>query len=177
MSERLMIRLSETYLRLKKGFIQPFVKDWEITPEKRTEAFFSQNLFQVTESIKGRLIASEDNEKMIRVDNSEGVFAFADYRQNINEIDLTNLKSGSFGIFRNPLNKLRESLMCAIYLKSKGGVTAFVRLADVSKYDERHNKFVPIQEVVEIADYFGLEYFNNIDLKFRDDSEKLYLIR
>src|SRR3989344_4931795 len=47
-------------------------QEGQITPEQKTAAFFNQDVMALAEAMGGRLIVSQEDGKMIRVDNPEG---------------------------------------------------------------------------------------------------------
>lgn len=146
----------------------------EITPEQRTEAFFNQDVMLLTESMRGRLIVSQEDGKMIRVDNPEGwsVERVGNrYTKSGANLRLTELTPGTLGVFSLPVRRMRQSLISA---KSGEELGACVRLVRASKYDKDTNEYIQMPREGDIANYFAFEDNQAVRLRFLDDSEILY---
>ncbi len=149
-------------------------KEGQLTPEQRTKAFFNQDVMLLAKKMKGRLIVSQEDGKMIRIDNSEGwpVGKVGNrYVKSDNNLRLTELVPGTLGIFPLSVRKMKQSLVSA---KSGEELGACVRLVRASKYDKDTNNFVPMPREGDIANYFDFKDNQAVKLKFLDNSETLY---
>lgn len=152
-------------------------QEGQITPEQRTEAFFNQDVMALAESMQGRLIVSQQDGKMIRVDNPEGWTKDKvgnRYTKSGKNLRLTELAPGALGVFPLPVRKMRQALISA---KSGEELGACVRLVRASRYDRDANEFVPMPREGDITNYFGLEDNEAVRLQFIDNSEILYFNR
>ena len=148
-------------------------QEGKLTPEQRTEAFFSQDVKLLTVAMRGRIIASQEDGKMIRVDNPEGWSSdrVGDRYSKGHGLRLTELVAGALGIFPLPVRRMRQSLISANSGEELGGC---VRLVRASRFDNDTEEFVPMPREGDIANHFEFDDNQAVRLKFLDDSEVLY---
>ncbi|MCL4365958.1 hypothetical protein M1437_01905 [Patescibacteria group bacterium] len=149
-------------------------QEGEITPEQRTEFFFNQDVLVLTEAMKGRLIVSQEDGRMIRVDDPEGWTKDRvgnRYTTSSKDLRLTELTPGTLGVFPFRVRRMRQVLISA---RNEGELGACVRLVRASRYDRDTNVFVPMLREGDIANYFEFEDNQAVRLRFLDDSEILY---
>lgn len=160
--------------RLKEnGFPQSQVP----TPEQRTIELFSMDAMLLGPAMKGRLIVSQEDGRMIRVDQPEGwpKDKVGDrYTKSKTGLRLTELPSGTLGVFSLPVRRIRQSLISAM---SAGELGACVRLVRASRYDTDTKEFIQMQREGDIANHFGFEDNEAVRLRFLDDTETLYFNR
>lgn len=143
-------------------------------PEQRTLDFFSQDVKILTDTLKDRLIVSQTDGKMIRVDIPESWAAGQvgkRYTKSGKSLSLPDLPPGTLGVFPLPVRKMRQSLISA---KSGEDSGACVRLVRASRYDKQLGDFVPMPREGDIANFFGFEDNQAFQLRFLDDSDVLY---
>lgn len=147
----------------------------QLIPEQRTEVFFNQDVLLLAEAMRGRVIVSQDDGKMIRVDNPEAwsVDRVGNRYTKSSILSLKELTPGTLGVFPLPVRRMRQSLISA-----KSGVVlgACVRLVRASSYDDSKG-FVLMPREGDIANYFGLEDYETVRLRFVDDTGMLYFSR
>lgn len=149
-------------------------QEGQITPEQRTEAFFNRDVLLLAEAMKGRLVVSQEDGKMIRIDNPEGWTKDKvgnRYTTSNKNLRLTELTAGALGVFPLPVRRMRQLLISA---RSGEELGACVRLVRASRYDKDTHTFVPMPREGDIANYFEFEDNQAVKLKFLDDSEILY---
>ena len=142
--------------------------------DQRTEAFFNQDVILLAEAMKGRLIVSQEDGKMIRVDQTQGWpkdKVGSRYTKSEKNLRLTELTPGTLGVFPLPVRKIKQ---CLISAKSGEELGACVRLIRASCYDANENKFVQMPREGDIANFFGFEDNDAVRLKFMDESGTLY---
>lgn len=147
------------------------------TPEQRTIALFTKDVMSLAVAMKGRLIVSQEDGKMLRVDQPEGwpKDKVGDrYTKSKNGLRLTELPFGTLGVFPLPVRRMRQSLISAM---SGGELGACVRLVRASRYDTDTKEFIQMQREGDIANHFGFEDNEAVRLRFLDDTETLYFNR
>jgi|GEM_PF-3452787 hypothetical protein len=150
------------------------LQEYQLTLAQRTETFFNQDVLILAAALKDRLIVSQENGKMLRVDTLEGWpkdKVGARYTKSSSNLRLAELNPGTLGIFPLPVRRMKQSLISA---KSGEELGACVRLVRASRFDPDTNQFIPMPREGDIADFFELKDNEAVRLKFMDDSEILY---
>lgn len=149
-------------------------QEGQLTPAQRTESFFNQDVLLLAAALKNRLIVSQVDGKMLRIDNLEGWpkdKVGERYTKSSSNLRLTELNPGTLGIFSLPVRRMKQSLISA---KSGEEPGACVRLVRASRYDPNTNQFIQMPREGDIANFFELKDNEAVRLKFMDDSEILY---
>ena|ERR1035437_7698418 len=147
------------------------------TPTQRTIEFFNRDVALVTSSLSGRVIVSQDDGRMIRVDVAEAwpKDKVGDrYIKSKNNLRLGEMQEGTLGVFPLPVRRINQSLIAAKSGTEKG---ACVRLVRASKHDPDTKSFVSMAKEGDIASFFGFEPNDAVRLSFIDDSDILYFNR
>ncbi len=149
----------------------------ELTPEQRTREFFEQDVTKLADAIKGRLIVSVDDQKMVRIDECQGWPASSvgdRYTTQKNNLHLRDLPVGTMGVWRLPVRRMSQALISA---KSGEEMGACVRFLRASSYDPDTKEFTKMPNEGDIVKYLGLEDNEAVRLKFIDTTGILYFNR
>lgn len=147
------------------------------SPVQRTEDLFSQDVGPLALALQGRLVVSQEDGKIIRIDRVEAWLKDLvgnRYLKSQKNLRLTEMACGMLGVFPLPVRRMSQSLISA---KDGGEPGACVRLLRASKFDRDSRRFVEMPREGDIANYFGLEDNEAVQLRFVDDSEILYFAR
>jgi len=182
MSERLLHKGQERQSRSRRKSAEPQnvpAQEIEITPEQRTEAFFKQDVMTLANAMRDRLIVSIEDQKMIRVDTTQGWTKEENdstkyLKTKAVELHLGEMAPGTLGIFPYNFRKMRQSLVSA---ESNGQQGGCVRLERASRYDPDTKQFIPLQKEGDIANYFEFNNNEAVQLRFIDNTGILYFNR
>ncbi len=140
--------------------------------ENRTTEFFNQNVADLEEALRNRILIDQTANKQVQLTRLE---PYPKVGPRYRAIIAEKMQPGEIWIPYIPVRRMSQSLIIAKSIEPEVG--ACVRVLRGSYYDLEKGEFVPMPREGDIAKYLGLGQFERASLRFLDESEALYIIR
>lgn len=158
------------------------------SPDQRTKALFSMDVAELAHSLEGRILGLAGTTKRVRLD------AVIPYSKNPrrgekrlgprylseHRTSMENLEEGTLWAYPLPHRKMKEGgnvRQALVVAKDHKEGKACVQILRSSKYNVGTGEFTEMEREGDTSRFFGLKNNDQVELKFLDDSEVLYIVK